>query len=195
MTLNTAIQFLHKTLWLMIMYHQTKFLRKRISSSEDIVETVTSWSMSPCCDLDLEDSKPYEPCCDLDLEDSKPIFCMAIPAYDNVSPYQVWLQNSWRLRRSHVDKHIKIFWTPLCCDLDLECTNPFLLWQDTLDYNDVPLDQVWLAKIQQFWRYSRKSNSFPYHTSPHCNLDLKDSKQIFLHDTRTHGAALQYHVW
>ena len=41
LTLNTIIQFLHKTLWLMIMYHQNKFYSKRISNSEDAVETVT----------------------------------------------------------------------------------------------------------------------------------------------------------
>ena len=37
LTLKTAIQFLHKTLWLMIMYFQTKFGSKRMSSSEDTV--------------------------------------------------------------------------------------------------------------------------------------------------------------
>ena len=39
-TMKTAVQFHHKTHWLMIMYYQTKFDNKRISSSEDIVETV-----------------------------------------------------------------------------------------------------------------------------------------------------------
>ena len=40
LTLNTASQFLHKTFWLMIMYHQTKIGSKQISSSEDTVEAV-----------------------------------------------------------------------------------------------------------------------------------------------------------
>ena len=31
---------MHAGVWLMIMYYQTKFDNKRISSSEDIVETV-----------------------------------------------------------------------------------------------------------------------------------------------------------
>ena len=43
--MKTAIQFLHKTLWLMIIYYQTKFGSKRIRSSEDIVETVIFWSL------------------------------------------------------------------------------------------------------------------------------------------------------
>ena len=31
--------------------------------------------------------------------------------------------------------------------------------------------------------------------SPHRDLDLEDSKPIFLHDTLAHDDALQYHVW
>ena len=40
LTLNTAIQFLHKALRLMIMYHQTKFDSKRINISEDIYKYI-----------------------------------------------------------------------------------------------------------------------------------------------------------
>ena len=40
LTLNTAIQSSHKTFWLIMMYHQAKSGCKRISSSEDTVETV-----------------------------------------------------------------------------------------------------------------------------------------------------------
>ena len=43
LTLNTAVQFSHMTLWLMMMYHQTKFGCKRIRSQEDIVETIIFW--------------------------------------------------------------------------------------------------------------------------------------------------------
>ena len=48
----------------------------------------------------------------------------------------------------------------LRCDLDLERSTPFffLFLQDTLAYDNIPLDQVWLLKNQQFIRYSRKSN-------------------------------------
>ena len=38
LTLNTAIQSLHKTLWLMIMYHQTKFSSKKISRIQGYTE-------------------------------------------------------------------------------------------------------------------------------------------------------------
>ena len=40
-TLNTAMQSFHKTLRIMMKYRQTKFGSNRISSSEDIVETIT----------------------------------------------------------------------------------------------------------------------------------------------------------
>ena len=44
LTLSTTIHFLHKTLWFIIMYYQTKFGCKRISSSKDTVEIVIFWS-------------------------------------------------------------------------------------------------------------------------------------------------------
>ena len=42
-------------------------------------------------------------------------------------------------------------------DLDLEHSNPFFS-QDTLAYDDVPSDQVWLPKNEQFRRYTWKSH-------------------------------------
>ena len=45
-----------QTLWLMIMYHQTKLGCKRISSSEDTAETML-FHITPHCDYDLEDTK------------------------------------------------------------------------------------------------------------------------------------------
>ena len=50
--------FFHKTLWLLMMYNQSKFGCRRISSSEDVVESYFD-HMSPRCDLDLEDSKQF----------------------------------------------------------------------------------------------------------------------------------------
>lgn len=43
-----------------VMYNQTKLDSKKISNSQDVVETVTFFIiiMSPRLDLDLEDSKP-----------------------------------------------------------------------------------------------------------------------------------------
>ena len=41
----------------MVMYHQTKFRSRRISSSEDMLDSHFDY-MILHCDLDLEDSKP-----------------------------------------------------------------------------------------------------------------------------------------
>ena len=42
LTLKAVIQFFHRTLWLMMMYHQTKFGCQGINSSENIAERVIS---------------------------------------------------------------------------------------------------------------------------------------------------------
>ena len=68
----------------------------------------------------------------------------------------------------------------LHCDLDLECSNS-IFSQDTLAYDDVSSDQVWLPRNQQFRRYSRKSQFD--HMSLSCDLSLEDSKQSFPHMT------------
>ena len=44
----------------------------------------------------------------------------------------------------------------LHCDLDLECSNP-IFPQDTLAYDDVSSDQVWLPKDEQFRRHKKES--------------------------------------
>ena len=45
----------------------------------------------------------------------------------------------------------------LRCDLDLDCNSP-IFPQDTLAYDDLSSDHVWLPKNQQFRRYSSQSN-------------------------------------
>ena len=46
----------------------------------------------------------------------------------------------------------------LCCDLDLEWSNP-IFQQDTLAYDAVLFAlQIWLQRDQQFRRYNRNSN-------------------------------------
>ena len=52
--------FFHKTLWLMMMYHQTKLGSQGINSSENIVESY--FDMNPHCDLDLKDSNKTNFC-------------------------------------------------------------------------------------------------------------------------------------
>ena len=41
-----------------MMYHLIKYGCKKINSSADMVETVTSDNMNPHCNPELEDSKP-----------------------------------------------------------------------------------------------------------------------------------------
>ena len=80
----------------------------------------------------------------------------------------------------------------LSYDLDLEQSNPFFS-QDTLAYDAVLSNQVWLQTDQQFGRYSRKSY-FDY-ISPHCSLDTDDSEPIFPHDTLPHDNTPPCQVW
>ena len=75
-------------------------------------------------------------------------------AHNDAPSYQVWLQN---------DSSEDIVWTSIlytlnqCCDLDLECTKP-VFSHNTLAYDDVLPNQVWLPKDQWFRRYSRNSH-------------------------------------
>ena len=71
----------------MMMYHQIKFGYKNISSSADMVETVTF------------DQMTLSPHSDPELEDSKLVFLQDTLAHDVASPYQVWLQKVQQLRR------------------------------------------------------------------------------------------------
>ena len=48
---------------------------------------------------------------------------------------------------------------------------------------------MWLQKDLQFHRHDILDQM-----SPHCDLELEDSKPIFLHDTMAHGDALPYQV-
>ena len=78
-TLYAAIQFFfHRTLWLMMMYYQTKFGCHGINSSENTVERVIFDHMSPRCDLDLEDS-----------DNNYKHFLHDTLAHDAASPYQI----------------------------------------------------------------------------------------------------------
>ena len=45
----------------MMMHHQNTFGSQGLNGSEDIAEKVIFCCMSPCCDLDLEDSKLFFP--------------------------------------------------------------------------------------------------------------------------------------
>ena len=72
------------------------------------------------------------PSCDLDLKNSNPFFLHDTPAYDDVSPCQVWVQKVWQFRRYCPNKHQLIFiifiilFFNVQCNLDLAHSNPIL---------------------------------------------------------------------
>ena len=57
-----------------------------------MVETIISDYMSPHCDPDHEDGKL--------------MFLHDTLVHYNASPYPVWLQKVWQLRRYHTDEHL-----------------------------------------------------------------------------------------
>ena len=76
--------------------------------------------------------------------------------------------------------------------LTLNAVIPFF----TLDppaYDTVLSNQVWLQTAQKF-KNTVKIVIFDY-ISPGCDLDTKDSEQIFPHDTLPHNNTSQYQVW
>ena len=102
LTLNSAKQPFNKTLRL-------SWLPKN-SSSEHIIETFM---------ISLYEPKlSYH---DLDLKDSNPFFAHDTLAYNDVSPYWVWLQKVQQFILSKLTL-IEIF--NLGCDIDLEHSNP-----------------------------------------------------------------------
>ena len=82
----------------MMMYHPIKSGCKEITSSANMVETVTFHQISPHSDPELQDSKP--------------IFLHDTLAHDVASPYQVWLQKGqqrWRYRPDEQSLEFLIF--------------------------------------------------------------------------------------
>ena len=77
-TMKTAIQFLHNTLWLMIMYYQI------------IPGLVTKCSVVQNISFGQTFTNILNLCCDLDLESNNPYFPQNTLAYDAASPHQVW---------------------------------------------------------------------------------------------------------
>ena len=148
LTLNAVILFFpHKALWLMMMYHLTKFVCQGINSLKDIVKRVTfrshepllwprPWRKSPCCDLDLEDSNFF-----FHTRHSGSWCCITIPSL--VTKCSVVQKTSATQTFTST--------LNLCCDLDLKCSNSMFL-QKTLVYDAVLPGQVWLQLDQQFRR-------------------------------------------
>ena len=65
--------------------------------------------------------------------------------------------------------------------------------QNNPPYDDVPSNQVYLQKDQQFRPYIKKSY-FDYIIC-NCDLDLEDSKPIFLKNILADNDASPYQVW
>ena len=81
LTLNTAKQPFHKTLQLMNMHCQTKLVAPRNQQFRTYNRNSHIWL------YELKFSY-----CDLDLENRNPFFAYDALAYNDVSPYWVWLQ-------------------------------------------------------------------------------------------------------
>ena len=100
----------------------------------------------------------YEPklsYCDLDLEDSNPFFAHDTLAYNDVSPYWVWLQKVQRFISSKLTL-IETF--NLDCDIYLEHCNPiFSLYTSLLMmiYHQIEFGCKRLAGLELIKRYSR----------------------------------------
>ena len=95
------------------------------------------------------------PCCDLTLKTANQSSRMTLPL--------TMMDNDIKFGNKMFGYLEDTIWTKftdisnLCCDLDLEHSKPFFP-QDTLAYDNVPLDQVCLPKTQQFIGNSRKSH-------------------------------------
>ena len=173
-------------LWLIMLHHHTKFGTKcsviqKISPGQTFTDI-----LNLCCDLDLEYSNPIfqqnTPAYDAVLSNQVwlqtdweiVIFWLYKPA--------LWLSH-WTLWTSFSARHTGLWCCitipglvtkysmvqkistgqtftnilNLCCDLGLECSN-HIFQQDTLGYDAVLANQVWLQTDQQFRRYNRHSH-------------------------------------
>ena len=83
----------------------------------------------------------------------------------------------------------------LCCDLQLERSNP-IFQQDTLAWDDVPSDQVWLPRNQQFRKYGRKSHILIlWALAVTLTLKIATTTTTNIRMTLAHDAASPYQIW
>ena len=129
----------------MIMYYQTMFGCKRISSSEGYSRNchiLIIWALAVTLTLTLKIANWS--------------FCMTL--------WLMIMHNNTKFGNQLFGGLEDIIWTNMGiltfhCDLDLECSNPLFFCSfsyGTLAYDDVSSDHVWLPKNQQFNRYNRK---------------------------------------
>ena len=106
------------------MYYQTKFDKKRISSSEDIVETVMIiWTLAVT----------------LTLKIANQLFSMTL--------WLIMMHHNTKFGNKMTVSSEDIIWTntdilTLCCNLDLESSKQTFL-HDTLAHDDASQYQVW----------------------------------------------------
>ena len=129
--------FFQKTLWLLMMYHQTKFSCQGNNTSQDVAERVIVWSQEPWLWPWREDSKQLlistwhsGSWCYITI----PSLARKCSAFQTISSTQTLTS---------------IF--NLCCDLDLEHSHP-IFPQNTPVYDAVLSIQLWLQIDQQFRR-------------------------------------------
>ena len=127
------------------------------------------------------------PHCDPELEDSKPILVHDTLAHDVASPYQVWSQKVQQLRWYRPDEHSLEFWTfPVIMTLTTTEQSYLFTRQSTL----------WWCAIKQSLVAKGSAvcikNSYFNYIIRNCDLDLEDSKPIFLKDNLAHNDASSY---
>ena len=134
----------------MVLYYQTEFDYKPISSLEDTTEIAIFWlykpSMWPLHSTQWTNFSAWH----------FGLWC-CITISDLATKCSVF-------REYCLDKHSLTFWT-FAVTLTLNTVNP-IFPQDTLAYDAVPSNQVWLQTDQQFIRYSKNSHKpllWPWH--------------------------------
>ena len=146
LTLNAVTKFYRRTLWLIMLYYQTKFDCKRTSSLEDIVEIAIFWlykpSLWPCPSRQQQ-------------KHTKKLFHVTL--WLILQHHHTKFGNKMFCGSEDITGQIFTDIFNLQCDLDLERSNPIFFPQDTLAYNAVLPNWVWLQTDQQFRRYSRNS--------------------------------------
>ena len=139
LTLNAVIHFFHRTLWLLMVYHQTKFGCQGTNSSENIIERVIFWLYEPLTLKMATTTKcPH---------DSGSWCCITIPTLVT----KCFVIQKILSRQTFTDI------LNLLCDLDLDRSNP-IFSQNTPAYDAVLSNQVWLQTDLQFRRCNRNSH-------------------------------------
>ena len=156
-----------------MMYHPIKFGCKKISSSADMVETVTFDQMSPHCDLHLEDSKP--------------IFLHDTLAHNVAWPLpSLVTEDSAAAEWSSRWTFIRIL--NLFCDLDLDHNTAIQSFHETIHLMMMYHHTKFSCKRISSSDNILKKSYFDY-IILNCDLDLEDSKPIFLKDNLAHNDA------